>query len=208
MNKKATYTLIAASLAILIPAPGRFVYGIVFVLELFLLMLSGTCITYLVRKFHLEEFSTVATLFVLTYVTILYKQIFIVTQTEIALTLGFEFFLPTVSSFIIGYIFNKTDKGLLPRLQYNLLAVAKFSVFTLIFFLFRDIFGYGTITFFGKNHMIFEKVLINPEKIQFLSFFATIPGALIMIAFVLFVEVTFFNRFDILKKAENAGGVN
>lgn len=42
MKKRSIYVFLSTSLAMLIPAPGRFVYGFVLVLELLFLMLIGT----------------------------------------------------------------------------------------------------------------------------------------------------------------------
>lgn len=200
MNKQGTYTYIAASLAFLVPFPGRFVYGIVFVLELLFLMLIGTCVSSVASKIRLGEIKNVLCLVALTAFSILFKHILILTQTEIAMTLGFLLFIPTVSSFIIGYLYNKQEETLLQRLKYNMRSTVTFSIFALFFFLFRDVFGYGTFTFFGKNHIIFEKVLFDSDRISVLSFFASMPGALLLVAVILFIELTVSKKLDIVGK--------
>ena len=55
MKRRSVYLLIATILAILVPSPGRFVYGITLVLELNLVMLIGTLSVSLVKKMKLEE---------------------------------------------------------------------------------------------------------------------------------------------------------
>lgn len=200
MNKQGTYTYIAASLAFLVPFPGRFVYGLVLVIELLFLMLIGTCVSSVAAKIRLGEIKNVLCLVALTAFSILFKHILILSQTEIAMTLGFLLFIPTVSSFIIGYLFNRPEDTLLQRLKANMKSTISFSIFALFFFLFRDILGYGTFTFFGKNHIIYEKVIFDSDGISVLSFFASIPGALVLVAVILFVEISVSKKLDIVGK--------
>lgn len=210
MTKQGTYTYIAASLAFLVPFPGRFVYGFVLVIELLFLMMIGTCVNSLAEKIRLGEIKTVLSLIAITSFTILYKHILILTQTEIAMTLGFLLFIPTASSFMIGYVFNNTDLPLSQRLKENMRHTVNFSLFALIFFLIRDIFGYGTFTFLGKNHVIYEKVIFDSENISVFSFLASIPGALILSAFILFLDTTVTKKFEIISKAKavHSGQIN
>lgn len=205
MTKQATYTYIAASLAFLIPFPGRFVYGVVLVIELLFLMLIGTAVTSAADKVKLGELRNVLALIAITSFTILYKEILILTQTEIAMTLGFLLYIPAASSFLIGYIFNKPETTILERIKVNMTHTSRFALFALFFFLIRDVFGYGTFTFFGSNHLIYEKILFDSDRISILSFLATIPGALILSSLILFIDVTVSHKMKILTKADEAG---
>ncbi|MCQ2597414.1 MAG: hypothetical protein MJ181_06140 [Treponema sp.] len=207
MTKQGTYTFIAASLAFLVPFPGRLVYGIVLVIELLFLMVIGTCVSSVANKIRLGELKTVLCLMAEVSFTILYKHILILTQTEIAMILGFLLYIPTASSFIIGYIFNKPEASLLERLKGNMVHTANFSGFALIFFLIRDIFGYGTFTFFGKNHIIYEKVLFDSEGISVFSFLASIPGALLLCAVMLFIEVKISHKVQLIRRADTINSV-
>lgn len=193
MKKKAIYTYIAASLAFLVPPPGRFVYGLVLVIQLLFLMFVGTCFFAFINKFGLVEIETPLNLIVLICCTIFYKQVFIIFQTEIALTLGFDFYLPAVSAFLIGYIHNKTEETFTDRLIKNMKSAMYFSLFALCFFLFRDIAGYGTFTFFGSNHNISEIIILKQTSISIFSFFASIPGALILCSAILALYI-FVNK--------------
>ena len=76
------------------------------------------------------------------------------------------------------------------------------SFYVLLFFLLRDMAGYGTFTFFGPHHQIYEKVLISPENLRFFSIIASIPGALILSSVLLFIHIFVRNKFDILRKTE------
>ena len=202
MKRRSVYLLIATILAILVPSPGRFVYGVTLVLELNLVMLIGTLTVSLVKKIKLEEINTLIVLTLIIGVTILYRQIMIMFQPEIMLTLGFIIYLMPVSFFIIGYVFSNNEMLLTERLRINMVHILTFSVYALLFFLLRDICGYGTFTFFGKNHQIFEKVIIPSNRLGFFSIFASIPGAMILSSILLFIHIYVRNKIAIIKRAE------
>ncbi len=202
MKRRSVYLLIATILAILVPSPGRFVYGVTLVLELNLVMLIGTLAVSLVKKMKLEEINTLIVLTLIIGVTILYRQIMIMFQPEIMLTLGFIIYLMPVSFFIIGYVFSNNEMLLTERLRINMVHILTFSVYALLFFLLRDICGYGTFTFFGKNHQIFEKVIIPSNRLGFFSIFASIPGAMILSSILLFIHIYVRNKIAIIKRAE------
>ena len=202
MKRRSVYVLIATILAILVPSPGRFVYGVTLVLELNFLMLTGTLAHSLIRKIKLEEMNTLIIMIVIISTAILFRQIMIMIQPEVMLTLGFLIYLMPVSVFLFGYLFSNNDQPLAVRLKLNMFHVLTYSVYAILFFLLRDIAGYGTFTFYGPNHQIFEKVIISPEKTGFFSIFASIPGALILSSILLFIHIFIRNRFDIIRKAE------
>ena len=68
--------------------------------------------------------------------------------------------------------------------------------------LFRDIVGYGTFTFFGANHQIYQKVLFDSSKLSFTSIFASLPGSLAATAIIMYVYFFLKNKFQIIKNAE------
>ena len=84
-------------------------------------------------------------------------------------------------------MFSDIDKPMGQRLKSNLIKTLKFSIAVLFFFLFRDIAGFGTFTFFGK-------VIFNPDKIGLFTFFASIPGALILMGVMIYLFIFFKNR--------------
>ena len=202
MKRRSIYVFLATTLAILVPSPGRFIYGIVLVLELNLLMLVGTASVSLIKKIKMEEMMTVCVIMFLLAATILFRQIFIIFQPEIILTLGFIIFLIPVSLFMMGYIFSDSEKKLSERLRRNMIHSLTYSVFALLYFLLRDLIGFGTFTFFGKNHQIFEKVIIDSDKLGVGSILASIPGSLILSAILLYVYIFVRNKIDIYHKAE------
>lgn len=204
MKRRSVYVLIATILGILIPSPGRFVYGVTLVIELIFLMLLGTLSTSLVKKIKLERLSSVVVLAMNISFAILFRQIMIMIQPEIMFTLGFIVYLMPVSVFMIGYIFENPETPLNEKLKLNMIHILTFSLYALLFFLLRDLLGYGTFTFFGKNHQIFEKVIRNPETTGIFSIFASLPGAFILSSVLLFIHVYVRNKFAIVKTAEAA----
>lgn len=201
-KKNLMYIYITAYLALLIPTPGRFVYGITLMMELFLLSIIGVLSVSLVKKLKLQEIGSLIVMSILIAFTILYRAIFVILYPEIALVLGYIFYLPTVSIFLLDNVFNNREDNLQIRLKQTLKSVLFFSLLGLIFFLFRDIAGYGTFTFFGSKHHIFEKIILDTDSIGIFSFFASIPGALILSGLILFIHVLFSRKFNILNNAE------
>ena len=175
MKQKSIFTYLAAYLVLLIPTPGRFVYGMTLMLELVVLMFLGTLISIAIDKLKLKDLKTVIILFSMLVIAVIYRQIFIMLQPEIVLTLGFTLYLVPISTFLISFLFkphNFENKELIVKSTWR---SVKFALCGLIFFLIRDILGFVTFTFFGPKHQIFEKVLFNENSVGILSFLATIP---------------------------------
>ncbi len=202
MKKNPIYIYIAAYLSLLIPTTGRFVYGLTLMLELFLLVLIGTLTISLIKKIKLQSLNSVVLMIVLTGFTILYRQIIVITYAEIALTMGLLFYLPTVSVFLVYCVTKGLDQPLPVRLKKNTLQSLLFCLAGILIFLLRDIAGYGTFTFFGKNHHIYEKILFNPDQIGVFSFIASIPGILVFSGLILFLQFV-IKKMKILKNVEN-----
>lgn len=204
MKKRSIYVLIATILTVLVPTPGRFVYGAALVIELNFIMLIGTLINSLVKKIKLEELNTLIILTTIISTTILYRQILILICPEVMLTLGFMIYLIPISVFSFGYLFSNQNEPLAARLKLNMIHILTFSVYVLLYFLLRDLAGYGTFTFFGKAHQIYEKVLISPDNLGFFSILASVPGALILSSILLFIHIFVRNRFEMMGNAEES----
>ncbi len=198
MKQKKSLMYIASFLALTIPSTGRFVYGITLVLELLLLETCGILLNSLVTKIKLGQIRTYFVTFFIIAITILYRQILVLTYTEIALTLGFLLYFPPVSVFLIHTLFTDFEEPLNIRLKNNILITLMFSLVILIFFLLRDIAGYGTFTFFGRNHRIYEKVIFSANKIGIFTFFASIPGALVLTSLCIYLFLFLRNKMRII----------
>ncbi len=198
MKQKKSFMYIASFLALTIAPTGRFVFGLTLIIELLILEILGILINSLVTKLKFEQIRTYFVMFFMIAITVLYRQILVLTYTEVALILGFYLYFPPVSVFLTHTLFTENEESLEVRLKNNFLQTLVFSVIILSFYLFRDIAGYGTFTFFGKNHRIFEKVLFNPNKVGIFTFFATIPGALVLTGLIIYLFLFIKNKFRIL----------
>ena len=96
MKQRKSFMYIASFLALTIPTPGRFVLGFTLILELFILEVLGILINSLVSKLKFNEIRTYFVMMFMISITLLYRQILVLTYTEIALNLGFLLYLPPV----------------------------------------------------------------------------------------------------------------
>ena len=198
MKSKAFFLYLAAFLVLFLPSPGRFVYGFTLMIELFFLTTLGTLVLILIKKLKLVELKTVLLLFSLIVITVIFRQIFILLYPEVVLTLGFIIYLPAISTFLICFLSERQDFETKQLIIENVIRAVIFFVFGTLFFLFRDVVGYGTITFFGKHHQIVEKVIFNSEQIGIFSFLASVPGALLLSALITFLHLTVRKKFKII----------
>ena len=202
MKKYSSYLYLLSFLSILIPTPGRFVYGFTICLELFLLTVFGTLFNSLTAKLNLKEIKTFLLMMFLISFTILYRQIFVIFQTEVALIMSILFYIPPLSLFMIHILSKNEELPLLSRLKSNVLHILVFCLIGLLFFFLRDVLLFGTFTFYGKKHLVYEKILFDQKIFGFFTFLASIPGILMLFALIL-VFIKFLNRkFDSYENLE------
>ena len=202
MSKNNLYRYFPLFFMLLVPLPGIFVYGFTIILEFLLLVLVGVLVNYLASLLKMTQIRSVIILASLIAFTIIYRQIIVLLCTEVALVLNFLFYLPTTSVLLIGIIFTQNKMTLFQNIRKNLFECSLFAIFGLFFFLFRDIAGWGTFTFFGRGHRIFEKLLIPNRGVGIFSFFATIPGSLILGGIVIFLMILLREKIQIFKNVE------
>lgn len=196
MIRNKTFLYSVTFLAMTIPAQGRFVFGVILVLELFFLELFGTLLKALTTKLKFQDIATYFVMMMMISITIMFRQLLAIFYSEIALSLGLIIYFPTVSSIFFYTIFENEYENLGSALKTNLYKILRFSLPILLFFFFRDIAGYGTITFFGSNHQMYEKILFNPDRIGVFMFFASIPGAYIITG--VFIYLLIFAKNQIM----------
>lgn len=196
MIRNKTFLYSVTFLAMTIPAQGRFVLGVILVLELFFLELFGTLLKALTTKLKFQDIATYFVMMMMISITIMFRQLLAIFYSEIALSLGLIIYFPTVSSIFFYTIFENEYENLGSALKTNLYKILRFSLPILLFFFFRDIAGYGTITFFGSNHQMYEKILFNPDRIGVFMFFASIPGAYIITG--VFIYLLIFAKNQIM----------
>ena len=200
MNKRAGYVYMATTCSMVVLAPGRFAIGLILVIQMCLLMFLGTLFRSLIRVLKMEKMSSTLMLSFMVFFTIFFRQLVILMMPDAALQLGFLFYLITVSTFITAFLFDDKTSSLSDELKVNMFQAMLFSVFGLLFSLFRDIVGYGTITIVSSKGII-EKVLFDKYDVSILSFVASIPGALIIASIILVFYTLILNKVKIIKKA-------
>ena len=192
MKRFSIYAFIAFTLTMIIPMPGRFVYGVVLALEFNFLVLFGSLINSFINKLKLNELKSFLYIFFFIIITVLFRQILKITQPEIALTLGLLTFFPSVSIFLLGYIFTNSEKKLSEKIKIDMKDSLFYTIYLLLF----------TYTFFGANLQIYQKVLFDSSKLSFTSIFASLPGSLAATAIIMYVYFFLKNKFQIIKNAE------
>lgn len=202
MKKDNMFFYLTAYLALLIPSPGRFVYGFTLMSEVFLLSIIGSLSVLLIEKIKFEQLKSIIFILILVSFSILFRQIIVMINSQVALTLGFVIFLPPVSLFILNILFTQKKENFSGQFKHTVFKTLIFTLGGMIIFLIRDIFGYGTFTFFGKNHFIYEKVLFDSNKIGIFSLLASIPGVLIILGIIYFIFIQISKKIEILKNKE------
>lgn len=201
MKKNMLLIYIAAFLSVVIPAPARFAYGILMLFIMNVVMLLGTTAKFLIRKLDIEELEPVCLLVFLYAVVILCKQLLILYSPMAALTLSFAIYLIPISPFLLGYILK--DKEMTPRVLYakNMSASGIFTCYALVFYLIRELLAFGTISFPVKKGINVIKVVAS-SKPEYTFFFATIPGAFVILA-VLTAVFAFIERHIEINRRKN-----
>lgn len=196
MNKQIYNIFTVISFALLIASPGRFAFGLIICAELFFLAICGLIVSALLEKLNLNQFKSILTIITLIFSTILYKQIIMWLFPLIALQLSFVFYLPAISSYMIGMIYKNDSKI---KISENIKIISFFSIFALVFYLIRDILGFGSFTFPTLNG-IFEIILFNSKILSWSVFFASMPGALFLVTVSILVFVCIQNKFNIIER--------
>ena len=202
MKKNNMFFYLTAYLALLIPAPGRFVYGFTLMTEVFLLSIIGGLSVLLIEKIKFDQLKSTLFILILVAFSILFRQVLIIINSQVALTLGLVVFFPPVSLFILNILFTLKTERFLVQFRHRIVKMLIFTLGGMMIFLIRDILGYGTFTFFGKNHFIYEKVLFDSNKIGVFSLLASIPGVLVILGIIYFLFIQFSKKIEILKNKE------
>lgn len=201
MKKNAIYVFIGAFISIVIPLPARFAYGIVILFALNFLLLMTILIKYAVAYLNLSSMQPAVYLTILVALVIFIKQILILYSPVLAMTCSFSLYLIAFSSFLIGFILNDEGKSLGRELLYDMKYSGIFTLLMLPVFLIRDILGYGTITLPSPSGII-EYNLPSWAQFQPSIFWASIPGAFIILAILVAVASWINRKFIIIEGKE------
>ena len=200
MKRNDIYLFVTASLAVIVPAPGRFAYGLVLVLMLNLLMLLGTLFRSLLKRMLVEDLQPVLVPLFLMTLAIICKQLLILYSPLMALVLSFVLYMPAVSSLLIGALYEREKLPLAVSLGENMKESLLFSLYALAVFLFRDICGYGTVTLPSASGLRIIPVLSgDSSSVALGTFWASIPGAFVLTALMVVVFAHVQKRLDIVR---------
>lgn len=203
MKKNEIYAYIAASLAVLIPVQGRFGYGIILIIALNLFLIFGILIRKFLEIIQLKDFQSVITAVFLVSIAVLFKQFLILYSPVNAMVLGFSIYMTAAATYITSFLFGQSKNTLKEDVIFNMKKSRNYSLFALVFFLFRDIFGYGTITFpvfSGLKSIVLVK---SKNNFSFGTFWATIPGAIFLFAILIAFFALINYRLNIVAENEN-----
>ena len=92
MKKENMFLYLTAYLALLIPIPGRFVYGFTIMTEVIFLSIIGSLSVLIIEKIKFEQLKSILFILILVSFSILFRQIIVMINSQVALTLGFIFF--------------------------------------------------------------------------------------------------------------------
>lgn len=200
MTRKALSVYMAATCAMMVVAPGRLACGIILAIEICILLFSGTLFRALCRKFKIQSIQQPVVLSSIVFMTIIIRQLIMLFMPLMAMQLGFVIYLPAISTFTTVFLLDEKNYSLPEELKLNMIPALFFAGYCVIVSFIRDILGFGTITLPSAGNQ-FEYVVFSPDRVSGLTFFATIPGALIMSSLLLAAYLTAEKRFNIIKKA-------
>lgn len=207
MKKNELYIYIVLNLAILIPSPARLAYGLILILLFNLLLFSGILFKRAVEKFFSEEsMQTAFVLFFLFFVTVVFRQFVILYSAPVAFVLGIIFYIPLLTSFILGNILTKTKRTIPQDISVITKKALIFTVFSILFYSLRDIVAYGTITFPIPDG-IKEISIFSRNGLSFINaFWGSIPGGLVLTAVIYSIIAFIMRKLEILETTKE--GVN
>lgn len=193
MNRNIVFMYIAVSLVMLVPVPGRLYYGIPVIMVLNLLMVLTTLFSKFMDFFRFYTLKPICILLMLVGITIFARQLLILYSPMIALTMGFIIYMPAIAVLMLGRFFDNRGMQLKMALSGNMRESGFFSIYAFVFFLLRDIVGYGTISFPIPSG-IFKLELPTLSYFSPFTFWASIPGALVLSGLLL-AALSFIRKY-------------
>ncbi len=208
MKKSELSFFITLSLAMLVPVPGRLAYGIILILFLNILVLTGILFKKLISFFFSGELQNVILCALMISTCVLFRQIFLILFPLQTFILGITIFMPVLTSFVLGRLYVNRNLSVAAELKASLKSSTGFSLFSILFFALRDIIGYGTLSFPSGMGITEIKLFdIASSEISFLGmFWASVPGALILIAIEILVVASINRNLNIIESLNRRGG--
>ncbi|MBO5137314.1 MAG: hypothetical protein J6B81_02300 [Spirochaetaceae bacterium] len=202
MNKNLAFLHTAVALAVLIPVPARLAYGLVILLCFNFLMLFSTLISKLLDVLSLNNMRPACLIIALICLTVCFRQLVIFYSPIIGLTLGFVLYLPVIAVLIVGDCLDNFNTSLKDSLRQNMLEALRFSFYGIVFFLLRDILGYGTFTLpipDGILKLHLPQFLFSTSSV----FWASIPGGIILVGLFLALMTVVKKKNKIINRSSD-----
>lgn len=199
MTRRAVALYMSITCALSIIMPGRFYIGVILSVEMLLLTVTIAFLTHLLNYIKLTLIKECILCIYVIFFTILFKSLLSLAMPLIALQLSFLIYFPSISSFTTAFLITDSNKTLMASLIDNLTSSLVFCVYILLFSLFRDLFGYGTITFPAIPSFIQLRVIADNTGIS--SLIASVPAACILSGVLLIIFLMIERKYNIIKLA-------
>ena len=188
---KNIFLYILSLLPILISTPPYLGCGIIIILLLNLLMILGTTFRFLTNKFNTEQSDKFMLLLFLVFFVIIYKRLLVLFSPILGMMLGLALYFVPLSSLCLDYLFSNDNYVSSKVFGKNMKQSGLFSLALFVFFLFREIIAFGSISIPVRNGVKVLKFLPWSG-----SFWATIPGGFIILGIVLAVVILIDKNLD------------
>ena len=200
MTKKASFFFTASCLILLVPVPPRFAFGIVFILCAAVIVLAAVMLKALIEYIEVKKYKNLLFMPGILAVTLFLYALVGLWSPVTAFTFGFIMYILPVSLFMNTTVFTDEQCPLKQMLIRQLKECGILSILGLFFFAARELLAYGTLSLPVRSGLQVFGIL---KGLGFFPvfFWATIPGALVLLAFLLVALAAVYRRYGIKEDA-------
>jgi len=195
--RNSVYMYILSLIPVLIVTPPRLGCGLIMIVLLNLIMILGTTIRFFMNKIDTGNTDRVVLLSFLIFFTIIYKRLIMLFSPILAMLLSFALFFIPISPICLDLLF-KNDNYSSPKVfGTNMLSSGIFSLHMFLFFIFREILAYGSISIPVKSGI--KALVFIPVSS---SFWATLPGTFVLLALILAIIIFVDQKLDVIRRTK------
>lgn len=192
---KNIFLYVLSLLPIIIATPPYVGCCIIIIFFLNLSMILGTTFRFLINKINTGNTEKLLLLAFLIFITIIFKRLLVLFSPVLGMMLSLAVFFIPLSSLFLDYLFSRDDYNLPSVFGKNMKHSGLFSIALFFFFLLREIIAFGSISI---------PVVKGVKILKFLpwtaNFWASIPGAFIIIAILLAIIIFIDKNLDIVRR--------
>ena len=196
-HNKNLYLYILSLIQIIVTTPPYLGCCIIMILLLNFTMILGTTFRFFVNKINSGNTEKILTLALLIFITIIFKRLLVLFSPVLGIMLSFSIYFVPVSSLCLEHLYSKDDYSSSKVFGQNMKKSGLFSLYLFLFFLFREIMAFGSISI---------PVVKGIKLLKFLpwstNFWATIPGTFIILGVILSLILVIDKRFDVVRKSK------